>query len=104
MFLELPRRTQTAQAAATAYSYRGGGRARGRGKDYFHQGFCNEIIWPLFHDPQSHCSFVPEYWTAAQKVEQTFADVVQHNIQEDDLIWVHDYHLMGLGKLLAVAP
>lgn len=68
--------------------------------DYFYQGYCNEIIWPLFHDLQSQCNFVPEYWTAAQKVEQTFADVVQQNIQEDDLIWVQDYHLMGLGKLL----
>lgn len=68
--------------------------------DYFYQGFCNEIIWPLFHDLQSHCNFVPEYWVAAQKVEQVFAEVVQQHVHEDDLIWVQDYHLMGLGKTL----
>ncbi len=72
-------------------------------KDYehFYQGFCNEIIWPLFHDLQSLCNFVPEYWTSAKKVEQTFADVVQRHAQPDDLIWVQDFHLMGLGRVLA---
>ncbi|HVT81118.1 MAG TPA: trehalose-6-phosphate synthase, partial [Phycisphaerae bacterium] len=72
-------------------------------EDYerFYQGFCNEIIWPLFHDLQTRCNFVPAYWTSAQKVEQTFAEVVEKNARPDDLIWVQDYHLMGLGRALA---
>jgi trehalose 6-phosphate synthase len=72
-------------------------------EDYnqFYQGYCNEIIWPLFHDLQSRCNFVPAYWTSAQKVVQTFADVVEKQARPDDLIWVQDYHLMGLGKVLA---
>lgn len=71
-------------------------------EDYerFYQGYCNEILWPLFHDLQSLCNFVPTYWTSAQKVEQTFADVVGKNAGPDDLIWVQDYHLMGLGRVL----
>jgi trehalose 6-phosphate synthase/phosphatase len=71
-------------------------------EDYeqFYQGFCNEIIWPLFHDLQTRCNFVPEYWGSAQKVAQAFADVVQKHARADDLIWVQDYHLMGLGKVL----
>jgi trehalose 6-phosphate synthase len=71
-------------------------------EDYerFYQGFCNEIIWPLFHDLQSLCNFVPAFWTSAQKVEQTFADVVEKYARADDLIWVQDYHLMGLGRVL----
>ena len=68
--------------------------------DYFYQGFCNEIIWPLFHDLQSFCNFVPEYWTSAHKVEEAFADVVERNVRPADLIWVQDYHLMGLGQAL----
>jgi trehalose 6-phosphate synthase len=72
------------------------------GEDYqrFYQGFCNEIIWPLFHDLQSRCNFVPDYWTSAQKVEQTFADVVERHARPADLIWVQDYHLMGLARAL----
>jgi trehalose 6-phosphate synthase len=72
-------------------------------EDYerFYQGFCNEIVWPLFHDLQTRCNFEPAYWTSAQKVEQTFADVVMKHARPDDLIWVQDYHLMGLGRVLA---
>ncbi|HVS73008.1 MAG TPA: trehalose-6-phosphate synthase [Phycisphaerae bacterium] len=71
-------------------------------QDYerFYQGFCNEIIWPLFHDLQSLCNFVPAYWTSARQVEQSFADVIEHHAQPDDLIWVQDYQLMGLGRTL----
>ena len=69
--------------------------------DHFYQGYCNEIIWPLFHDLQSRCNFVPAYWTSAQKVLQTFADVVEKHARPSDLIWVQDYHLTGLGKVLA---
>jgi len=66
----------------------------------FYQGFCNEIVWPLFHDLQSQCNFVPDYWTSSRAVEQQFADVVHRHARPDDLIWVQDYHLMGLGKAL----
>ncbi len=72
-------------------------------QDYqrFYQGYCNEILWPLFHDLQSLCNFNPDYWTSAQKVEQAFADVVEAHAQPGDLIWVQDYQLMGLGRVLA---
>jgi trehalose 6-phosphate synthase len=67
----------------------------------FYDGFCNQIIWPLFHDLQSLCNFQPDYWASSLKVEQKFADVVERHAHPDDLIWVQDYHLMGLGKVLA---
>lgn len=66
----------------------------------FYQGFCNEIIWPLFHDLQSRCNFVPDYWTKYVAVKQTYADVVRRCVRPDDFIWVHDYHLLGLGRRL----
>lgn len=66
----------------------------------FYQGFCNEIIWPLFHDLQSRCNFVPGYWTQCMAVTQRYANVVHANVWEDDFIWVQDYHLIGLGRQL----
>ena len=53
-------------------------------EDYerFYQGFCNEIIWPLFHDLQSHCNFVPDVLDELRRRSvQTFADVVQKHAQ-----------------------
>ena len=66
----------------------------------YYEGFSNEIIWPLFHDLQSLCNFVPEYWAAYQSVNKKFADVVAKHLLPDDFIWVHDYHLMLLGQEL----
>lgn len=66
----------------------------------FYYGFSNEIIWPLFHDLQSRCNFVPEYWETYQAVMQKYADVVVADVQAGDFIWVHDYQLMSLGLKL----
>lgn len=66
----------------------------------FYQGYCNEIIWPLFHDLQSRCNFDPSYWTHYQLVKQRYADVVRAHARADDFIWIQDYHLLGLGRRL----
>ena len=66
----------------------------------YYDGFANEIIWPLFHDLQSQCNFVPEYWQAYQRVNKNFADVVSKHALKNDFIWVHDYHLMLVGQEL----
>lgn len=69
-------------------------------KEKYYQGFSNEVLWPLFHDLQSLCNFRPDYWSAYQKVNGKFAQVIAQNSGEDDFIWVHDYHLMGVAKAL----
>jgi alpha,alpha-trehalose-phosphate synthase [UDP-forming] len=66
----------------------------------FYRGFSNEIIWPLFHDLQSRCNFVPDYWTTYLAVNEKFADVVAQQAQPTDFLWVQDYHLMGLARQL----
>ncbi len=66
----------------------------------FYEGYCNQIIWPLFHDLQSLCNFKPEFWESSVKMQGIFADAVKRHATEDSLIWVHDYHLMGLGQAM----
>lgn len=68
--------------------------------DGFYCGFSNEVIWPLFHDLQSQCNFVPEYWKKYLSVKEKFTDVVLRAVKPEDFVWVHDYHLMGLGREL----
>lgn len=68
-------------------------------RDYYY-GFSNEIIWPLFHDLQTRCNFRPEYWYEYLKVNHKFADIVFKQITVNDFIWVHDYHLMYIGRFL----
>jgi trehalose 6-phosphate synthase/phosphatase len=66
----------------------------------FYEGFSNEIVWPLFHDLQSRCNFDPRYWDFYQRVNRKFADAVEQASQPEDLIWIHDYQLMQVGKNL----
>jgi alpha,alpha-trehalose-phosphate synthase [UDP-forming] len=66
----------------------------------FYAGFANEIVWPLFHDLQSQCNFDPEYWETYEKVNHKFATAILETAEEDDCIWVHDYHLMLVARYL----
>ena len=65
-----------------------------------YRGFSNEVVWPLFHDLQSHCRFDPGYWDAYQDVNEEFAKVIAENTRPDDFVWVHDYHLMLAAREL----
>jgi trehalose 6-phosphate synthase len=68
----------------------------------YYYGFSNEIIWPLFHDLQSHCNFDPSFWRGYLDVNRKFAEVVLKSTDPSDYIWVHDYHLMNVAKELRV--
>jgi trehalose-6-phosphate synthase len=63
--------------------------------DLFYLGFSNEVIWPLFHDLQTRANFDSRYYTAYEDVNQRFATVIARCARPDDLIWIHDYHLMN---------
>jgi trehalose 6-phosphate synthase/phosphatase len=65
-----------------------------------YRGFSNEVLWPLFHDIQSHCRFEPAYWDAYQDVNREFAKAIRDNTDADDFVWVHDYHLMLVAREL----
>ncbi len=66
----------------------------------FYLGFSNEIIWPLFHDLQSHCNFDPSYWQTYVQVNRKFAQAVYQAARPDDFVWVQDYHLMNVASEL----
>jgi trehalose 6-phosphate synthase/phosphatase len=65
--------------------------------DGYYHGFANEILWPLFHDLQTRCNFDPSYWKAYRRVNRKFARVIADQTGADDHIWIHDYHLIGVG-------
>ncbi len=66
----------------------------------FYLGFSNEIIWPLFHDLQSHCRFEPSFWESYEDVNRSFAQVIVEHTTADDYVWVQDYHLMNVAQEL----
>jgi trehalose 6-phosphate synthase/phosphatase len=68
--------------------------------EHFYQGFCNTTIWPLFHYFPSYAAFHEAQWQIYAQVNRAFCDAVVQVYQPRDIIWVHDYHLMLLPKLL----
>jgi len=68
-------------------------------EDYYH-GFCNETIWPLFHYFIQFAIYDKSYWKSYRRVNEVFCDEVMNIAKPEDTLWIHDYHLMLLPKLL----
>ncbi|TPX75753.1 hypothetical protein CcCBS67573_g02962 [Chytriomyces confervae] len=68
-------------------------------KDYY-SGFCNGILWPLFHYHPNELSFNPAHYAAYTAANRLFAECLAEDIQPGDVIWIHDFHLMLLPSLL----
>jgi alpha,alpha-trehalose-phosphate synthase [UDP-forming] len=66
----------------------------------FYEGFSNEIVWPLFHELAPLCNFDPAYWRVYRAVNAKYARAVHRLASPDDLVWVHDYHLVHVGEEL----
>jgi trehalose 6-phosphate synthase/phosphatase len=66
----------------------------------FYEGYSNQALWPLFHSLTTGLNFDPTAWSAYKEANQRFCDVVAEQYKPGDRIWVHDYHLMLLPKLL----
>jgi len=68
--------------------------------DKFYHGFCNKTIWPLFHYFPSYTVYDQSYYAHYKAVNQIFCEAVLKIVQPGDVIWIHDYHLMLLPRLL----
>lgn len=66
----------------------------------FYHGFCNKTLWPLFHYFASLTEYEEEYWQEYRNVNRLFGEAVVNALKPDDMVWVHDYHLMLLPKII----
>lgn len=68
----------------------------------YYLGFCNETIWPLFHYFTDKVEYSSTNRKTYKAVNQKFSEATMSFIKKDSLIWVHDYQLMLLPKMLRV--
>ncbi len=68
--------------------------------DLHYNGFSNSILLPLFHYHPGEMDFDEESWAAYITANQQFANVVSEFVDDNDMVWVHDYHLMLMPKML----
>lgn len=68
--------------------------------DEYYNGYANSTLWPLFHYRLDLTQYERETGKGYERVNELFAECVTPLIEPDDLIWVHDYHLIPLGERL----
>ncbi len=68
--------------------------------EHFYEGFCNKTIWPLFHYFPQNATYDENYWRQYVRVNEVFAESLLEVVGPEDILWVHDYHLMLLPELL----
>jgi len=68
--------------------------------DSFYVGYSNGVLWPVFHYRLDLADFDAGYIAGYRRVNQLFARKLHALLHPDDIIWVHDYHLIPLAAEL----
>ncbi|KAK2747765.1 hypothetical protein FQN57_001795 [Myotisia sp. PD_48] len=68
--------------------------------DNHYNGFSNSVLWPVFHYQPGVQSYNEDWQKAYFEVNQRVAETISKEASDGDIIWVHDYHLMLLPRML----
>jgi trehalose 6-phosphate synthase len=68
--------------------------------DRYYNNFSNGVLWPLLHTMPELMKFDRRDAHTYREVNARVAGSLQPLLRPDDLIWVHDYHLMPLPAAL----
>jgi trehalose 6-phosphate synthase len=68
--------------------------------EHFYVRFSNSTLWPLLHYRLGLVEFSRTAYAGYRVVNRRYAELISPLLRPDDLIWVHDYHLIPLGAEL----
>jgi trehalose 6-phosphate synthase/phosphatase len=66
----------------------------------YYDGFANGALWPALHGRMPDQPVDPIGWALYRAVNARFADVVLRELQPGDVVWIHDYQLMLVPRML----
>ncbi len=66
----------------------------------YYNGFTNRVLWPILHYRIDLAEFSRRDLTGYLRVNDHFARELHEVLRPDDIVWVHDYHLIPLAKAL----
>ena len=66
--------------------------------DEYYNGYANKTLWPLFHHRTDLAQYERSYGEGYERVNRRFAEVLAPLIQPDDMIWIHDYHMIPMAR------
>ena len=68
--------------------------------DAYYTGYSNQALWPALHYRLDLADFGAGFFAGYQRVNRLFARKLAGLLRPDDVIWVHDYHLIPLAAEL----
>lgn len=68
--------------------------------DNYYHGYSNQVLWPLCHIALDKVYFRKKYWHDYKKANYVFAKAVLEIADEKSIVWIHDYHLCLVPKML----
>lgn len=68
--------------------------------DDYYNGYCNDTLWPMLHYESELVRHNSEKWAAYVEVNRLFAEEIHKIANNDDLIWIHDFHLFLVPRFL----
>ena len=66
--------------------------------DEYYNGYANKTLWPLFHHRVDLTAYERSYGEGYERTNARFAEVLAPLIQPEDVIWIHDYHMIPLAR------
>ncbi|MDX1480193.1 MAG: alpha,alpha-trehalose-phosphate synthase (UDP-forming) [Woeseiaceae bacterium] len=74
-------------------------------KDYeqYYNGYSNRVLWPVCHYLLDFVQYDAADFDGYRRVNAVFARKLGSILKPDDIIWVHDYHLIPLASELRQA-
>lgn len=74
-----------------------------RDYDQYYRGFSNATLWPAFHYRADLIQFDRHEFEGYSRVNVWLAQQLVPLLRDDDVIWVHDYHLIPFARALRTA-
>ncbi|WP_250513583.1 alpha,alpha-trehalose-phosphate synthase (UDP-forming) [Caballeronia sp. INDeC2] len=71
-----------------------------RDYDQYYRGFSNATLWPAFHYRPDLIEFDRHEYDGYCRVNRWLAEQLAPLLRPDDVIWVHDYHLIPFARAL----
>ena len=68
--------------------------------DAYYTGYSNQALWPALHYRLDLADFGAGFFAGYRRVNRLFAHKLAALLRPDDVIWVHDYHLIPLAAEL----
>ncbi|MGE2735630.1 alpha,alpha-trehalose-phosphate synthase (UDP-forming) [Mycolicibacterium vaccae] len=66
----------------------------------YYEGFSNATLWPLYHDVIVKPTYHREWWDRYVDVNRRFAETAADTAAEGATVWVQDYQLQLVPKML----